>query len=129
VAEGGTLYRWAHHHVRTIPDETPALLRDMPSDTVAIQREFADRVAARFPDGTPVAVLTAEFRHEGFDVPDGYYANFVQKKGFCLQGCLVHWTVGWTRDTQGRATGIVADYGPIGIPYGPFDELLDTDPR
>jgi hypothetical protein len=127
----GALYRWGHYHMRTIPElaQTPQILRGMPADRDAARREFAARVAARFKDGMPEAALVDALRREGFPDVDDHGTNFVQKKGPCLQNCLAHWSIGWTRDAKGRAVDISTSYEPIGIPFTLFGDLLAADPE
>ncbi len=132
LVHGAGLYLWAQHHVNSQPRlaALPQILRGMPDGYDDIRSEFSARVAARFRSGMPESSLTAALREEGFLLGgdgDQHYANLVQKKGWCLQDCLVHWSIGWTRDARGRAEDIGAEYERIGIPFSAFGDLFDTD--
>ncbi len=131
---GDPVWRWGSYHMRSIPayDATPTILRDLPTDAAdGIDAEFAARVAAHFHHGMPDANLIAAMQQQGFhadaDIGGRRFAYLVQKRGYCLQDCLVHWGVRWTVDRRGRATDISSDYGRVGIPGGLFGDLFDSD--
>jgi hypothetical protein len=130
---GRPLYHWAHHHIVSNPpyEATPEILRDMPEGNRAIRDELAERVRLHFPDGMPEASLIAALREQGFTFwfdNGARSASLVQRRGYCLLDCMVHWDIGWERDGKGHAINIQSGYDRIGIPTGPFGSLFDTDP-
>ena len=66
----------------------------------AVEQAFRARVLDAFPEGTPLADMTARLTAEGFTIYDGYAG--VEKQGF---PCDIIWRVLWNED-NGFATDL-----------------------
>ena len=97
---------------RDPPDAAlPALVRDLPRETVQIEPVFQRRVRARFPEGISSDSLAAQLRRDGFflrnDRKSGLAFAYLHQSGF---PCVSDWTIFWRPDPQGRANGIGAHF-------------------
>jgi len=94
---------------RPKPDVLPALARDLPKDTKAADRVFQQRVAQRFPAGTPAAALETELKAQGFGIESsaGWHTASLKRKLF---PCEIIWRVRW-RAAAGKVSETDASYG------------------
>lgn len=88
----------------------PALVRNLPKDVKAAERSFKQRVAQRFPVGSPSEAVAKELAAEGFLVgrQDGAWrAAALERKLFL---CDIGWRVRW-RAENGKVAETAASYG------------------
>ncbi len=89
----------------------PAMARDLPKDVAQANRVFAQRVAQRFPAGTPGATIAAALAAAGFaaEANDGAWHGAVLKRR--LPPCEVTWRVRWRDDAGNRVSETSGSYG------------------
>ena len=88
----------------------PALVRDLPKDAHAAEGVFRQRVARRFPKGTPEKAVARELAAEGFLLggEQGAWRSAALERGVFL--CDIGWRVRW-RAENGKVTETSASYG------------------
>ena len=94
------------------PTPLPALARDLPQDDPVKQSTvFRQRIAQRFPIGTPSADVERELRAEGFQVKakaGGWHAAMIERR---LYPCLLTWLVRW-RSNAGKVVETTGGFQP-----------------
>ncbi|WP_108662318.1 hypothetical protein [Acuticoccus kandeliae] len=87
----------------------PRIGRGLPSDHVAADQVFRERVLAAYPLPVDADVLSARLQAEGFEVDRaGGVARFETSRF----PCLLMWRIVWT-ESDGAVTRIDARYGAV----------------
>ncbi|WP_404336724.1 hypothetical protein AB2M62_00070 [Sphingomonas sp. MMS12-HWE2-04] len=84
-------------------DDTPALLRDLPTGADARDRAFSERIAQHFPVGTSEAQVRQQLAAQGFTVRAERRADWQHARYPCRDFAQVEWEVANGRITATRA--------------------------
>jgi hypothetical protein len=108
----GTTRLWVWNETWTIPPVP--LTRDLPREGAAISAAFDTRVKARFPIGTPVAVMALELQREKFIRQDWSglpgQEHYAEHYDGGAPICNLIARVYWKSDEDDRLTAIRRNY-------------------
>ncbi len=90
----------------------PALIDGLPGTVADARQQFAERVKARFPLGSPERVLMLDLWRQGFEHPGEQGTRRWTIFESRTIACISNWTVTWAVDENDRLTAVDGEFVP-----------------